>query len=183
MTSRIALLVASFFVTVPAFAHPFHGAGDLAAGLAHPFLGLDHALAMLAIGLWASRSGARAVWAVPCAFVVAMLAGFAFAMAGLVLPAVEPMIAASVLAFGLLIVSRTQVSASVGMLVAGAFAVSHGFAHAVEIPQYAGALSYAAGFAVATVALHLLGFGVGRTLNARLTGIPIALAGAWMLIA
>lgn len=183
MTLRIAVLVASFFAAVPAHAHPFHGAGDFAAGLVHPFLGLDHLLAMLAIGVWAARSGARAVWAVPCAFVVAMLAGFAFAMAGLVLPAVEPMIAASVLVLGLLVASRRQLAASVCMLVAGAFAVSHGFAHAVEIPSVAAAWSYAAGFVVATVALHLIGLGLGGSLRARFAGIPIALAGAWMLIA
>ena len=112
-----------------------------------------------------------------------MLAGFVLGMTGVLLPAVEPMIAASVLVLGLLVASRGQVPASVGMLVAGAFAVSHGLAHALEIPKDAGALSYAAGFAVATVTLHLLGFGLGRTMNARFAGIPIALAGAWMLFA
>ena len=127
--------------------------------------------------------GISTAWAVPCAFVAAMLAGFAIGRTGIALPGAEPMIAASVLVLGLFIATRTQLPLGAGMLVAGVFAVSHGFAHATEIPQEAGALSYAAGFAAATIALHLLGLGLGRTLHARLAGIPIALAGAWMLFA
>jgi len=181
MKSRTGLGLIVLFSAAPAFAHPLHGAGGLAAGFAHPFLGLDHMLAMLAIGLWAAQLGARAVWAVPGVFMLTMLAGFGLGVTGFSLPGAEPMIAASLVSFGLLVAARAKLPAAAGMLIAVAFALSHGFAHAAEIPLRADALSYALGFACTTAALHALGLLLGRSLRARYLGVPIALAGALML--
>lgn len=185
MTAKTAIRLSvalAALASAPAIAHPFHGAGDLGAGLVHPFLGLDHLLAMLAVGLWAAQLGGRALWAVPSAFVLAMLAGFGLGFAGYALPGVEPMIAASVLLFGLLAAARARLPATAGMLVAGAFALSHGFAHAAEIPVGGAAVSYAFGLACATAALHALGLLLGRSLRARYAGVPIAFAGVLMLL-
>ena len=185
MNRRPALVLAfvSCLLAAPASGHPFHGAGDLAAGLAHPFLGIDHLLAMLAIGLWASRAGARAAWAVPGAFVLAMLGGFGLGLAGVAAPGIEPMIAVSVLVLGLLVASRAMPSAPACLALAGGFAVFHGLAHAIELPAGGSAAGYAAGFVLATAALHAAGLVLGRRLNPRIGGLPIALVGAWMLMA
>jgi urease accessory protein len=169
-----------------ASAHPFHGAGGgLAAGLAHPLLGLDHLLAMVAVGLWAAQLGGRWLWSVPLAFVTTMLAGGALGFLGYTLPLAEPLVASSVLILGLFIALRVRLRWMGPALVAG-FALCHGLAHAAELPPGTGALAYAAGFAAATAALHALGLVLGvwmRTGNLalRLTGAPIALAGCWLL--
>jgi len=166
-----------------AVAHPFHPGAGFGAGFSHPFAGLDHLLAMVAIGLWAAQFGGRWVWAIPLAFVTTMTAGGALGFAGLTLPLLEPMIAASVLVLGLLTVLRVRLHVA-GVLLVAAFALFHGVAHGTELPATAGTLPYAAGFAVATTLLHLLGLAVGyhAKLAARWAGAPIAIAGGWWLL-
>lgn len=166
-----------------AAAHPFHTGAGFGAGFVHPFAGLDHLLAMVAVGLWAAQLGGRWLWAIPLAFVTAMLAGGVLGFAGLTLPLLEPMIAASVLALGLLTVLRVRLHAA-GVLLVAAFALFHGIAHGNELPQTAGALPYAAGFVLATALLHGLGLLAGMQVKtaARWAGAPIALAGGWLLL-
>jgi len=169
-----------------ASAHPLHGAGaGFAAGFTHPFLGLDHLLAMLAVGLWAAQLGGRWLWSVPAAFVTTMVAGGTLGFLGLALPLTEPLVAASVLVLGLLVALRVRLQWAGLALVAG-FALFHGLAHAAELPAGAAAAAYAAGFAAATAALHAAGVGLGVWIRsgrfaARLAGAPIALAGCWLL--
>ena len=169
-----------------AAAHPLHGTGDgLTAGLAHPFLGLDHLLAMMAVGVWAAQCGGRWLWAIPLSFVGAMLAGGALGFLGLNLPLTEPLVATSVLVMGLLIALRVRLQWP-GLALAAGFALFHGLAHAAELPAEAGAVAYAAGFAAATAALHAAGIALGTgmrsgALTSRFAGAPIALAGCWLL--
>ncbi len=178
----------------PAFAHLDPGAhGSFMAGFTHPLFGLDHVLAMVAIGLWAAMLGGRALWAVPAAFVGVMLAGFLAAMAGLPLPFVEPAILASVVAIGLLVALAVPVPAGLGMAVVGFFALFHGHAHGGEIGE-ATTAGYAAGFALATALLHAAGVaaglgaarlfsgGAGRLLT-RAAGGMTAAAGVWLMVA
>ena len=160
-----------------ALAHPSD-----AAGFVHPFLGLDHLLAMLAVGVWAAQLGGRWVWAVPFAFVSAMAAGGALAFAGIALPIVEPAIAASVLVLGLVVALRVRLGAS-ALPLAGLFALFHGAAHAAEIPADASPVVYAAGLLLATALLHAAGIALGMLPRSRVAGIPVALAGAWLLAA
>lgn len=186
MTHATRFLLALSFAAFasPAAAHPFHGAGTgFAAGIAHPFLGLDHLLAMMAVGVWAAQIGGRALWVVPLSFVGTMLAGGVLGLAGLTLPYVEPMVAASVLALGLLVSSGWKTGAAPGALLVAFFAVFHGLAHAAELPLEASAVTYALGFALATAALHAAGIGAGAGLRkwSRIAGAPIALIGCWML--
>lgn len=160
----------------PAFAHlNLAEHGSFMAGVSHPLFGLDHILAMVAVGLWAALLGGRAVWLVPTAFVATMLAGFAVALAGFGLPFVEPAIAASVVVIGLLALVALQVPTVVGMVMVGFFAFFHGYAHGGELGD-AGALSFCVGFAVSTAFLHALGVGVGLGMG-RLAG---GSAGRWM---
>ena len=156
--------------SLPAFAHlnPIEH-GSFAAGLSHPLLGLDHILAMVAVGLWAASLGRRAVWLVPAAFVGTMLLGFMAALFGIGLPFVEPVVAASVVVIGLLAMIALQVPTTMGMLMVGFFALFHGYAHGGELGN-AGALSFSVGFALATAMLHALGVGLCIGLTALFGG-------------
>ncbi|WP_315926543.1 HupE/UreJ family protein [Mesorhizobium sp. SP-1A] len=149
----------------PAFAHlnPAEH-GSFVAGLSHPITGVDHVLAMVAVGLWAAMLGGRALFAVPAAFVGVMIVGFLAALSGLPVPFVEPVILASVVALGLVVALALPVPAATGALVAGFFAFFHGHAHGSEIGA-AGLLSYGAGFALATALLHAAGIGLGHGIS------------------
>lgn len=197
--SRLAMGATLSFAAVSAFAHPGHDAAtvgtSLWAGLLHPFTGADHLLAMAAVGVWSAlgaRSAAETL-RLPLAFVALMLVGAASGLSGLVLPAVEPMIAASLLVVGVLVAMRAKLPAWAGMAIVGGFAVFHGYAHGAELPATAAALpavlAYVGGFAVATMALHLLGIVAGTALRyragwlTRVAGAGVALYGAGLLIA
>ncbi len=163
---------------LPSLALAHSGAGHTHSffeGLAHPLSGVDHLLAMLAVGLWSSQLGGRAVWALPVAFVALLLGGGALGMTGLGLPMVEQGIALSVLLFGALIALAVKLPWSAGALLVGGFALFHGYAHGAEIPRDASAMAYSAGFALASASLHLAGIGLGR-IACRRAGFNIARA-------
>ena len=150
-----------------------------ASGFAHPLFGLDHLLAMVAVGLLSVQIGGRAIWLVPAAFVVVIAAGGALGLAGVPLPQVEGVIALSVVALGLAIAAERAWPTGVAMLFVAVFAVFHGHAHGAEIPGLADPLAYVAGFMTATALLHLTGVGIGEA--ARIAREPArlrALAGA-----
>ncbi len=140
------------------------GAGvthGFAAGFLHPVGGLDHLLAMVAVGLLAAVLGGRALWLVPASFVGAMVVGSLVGLTGAVLPAVELMIVASVVVFGALVAFGQGLPVALAMLLAGAFAVFHGYAHAAEMPAATPAAAYGFGFVLATALLHGLGVALG----------------------
>lgn len=172
-----------------AAAHPGHEhGGGLVEGLSHPLLGTDHVLAMLAVGAWAWQLGGRARWAVPLSFVSLMAASAAAGAAGLALPMVESGIAASLLVLGLLIACAVRVAPAAGAAIVAVFAVFHGHAHGTEMPGFAHAWQYGAGFLLSTAALHGAGLLLGKRIGAhtlwlRATGAVIGLCGAWMLAA
>lgn len=180
---RFSIATLAVLFATPALAHVEPGApGSLAAGLAHPISGTDHVLAMLAVGLWAAALGGRALWLVPAAFVGTMLAGFGLALAGLALPAVEPMILASSVVLGLAMAMALRPSPAAAATLVGAFALFHGHGHGSELGT-AGALLFAAGFVAATALLHAAGAALGLMLGGRgaltrLLGGGAALAGA-----
>ena len=140
------------------------GAG-LTAGLAHPFIGLDHLLAMIAVGIWAGQLGGRSVWLVPLTFVSVMSAAAALGTLGFSLLMVEPAIACSVLVLGLLIAGSVRLPTMAGVGLVGLFAVFHGYAHGLELPQAASPILYGIGFVLATSLLH--GFGIGFARSSR----------------
>jgi urease accessory protein len=172
----------------PALAHlDPAGHGSFAAGFTHPLFGVDHLLAMVAVGLWATMLGARALWRVPMSFVGLMALGFAVSAAGMPLPHVEPLILGSVVTIGLMIAIAAPVPVWLGATIVGFFAIFHGHAHGAEIGE-ATAAGYAAGFAIATALLHGAGIAAGMLLRrampagtdmttARLAGGATALAG------
>lgn len=186
-TSFVAAIAGSLvLLSTSAQAHALGGGGGLAGGLAHPFMGLDHLLAMVAVGLWAAQLGRQAVWQVPLAFVAMMAAGFGLARLGLALPLADPMVVASVAVLGVMVAAAVRVPARVGAALVSVFAVFHGFAHGVEMPAASSAWAYAAGFALTTAGLHLLGLGLGlsmrqRPLLTRLGGAAIAATGVALM--
>ncbi len=150
-----------------ALAHTGHGdASGFAQGLSHPLGGLDHLLAMVAVGLYAALLGGRALWCVPATFVAVMALGGAAGAAGYALPYVEIVIALSVVVLGLAVALRLGLPTVAAMALVGSFAVFHGHAHGAEMPQGASGLAYATGFLLTTALLHAagiaLGFGIAR---------------------
>ena len=158
--SRIPLsapLLTMLIAATPASAHlPPGEYGSFLAGATHPLFGLDHVLAMIAVGLWAAQIGGRATWQVPSAFVFAMLAGFGLALAGLPLPMVEPMILASIILLGLVVALALRPASGWAMAAVAGLALFHGHAHGGELGS-AAALQFGAGFALATAGLHAAG--------------------------
>ena len=160
--------------------------GGLGAGFAHPLGGLDHLLAMLAVGLWAAQAGGRALWALPAAFLVVMAAAAAVGADGLLgtVPW-ETGIAASVLVLGALAALRVSLPTVVSVLIVGPLAALHGHAHGLELAA-GSALTFGAGFLAATALLHGLGILLGRLPAAgaaRAGGGAIAVVGALLLLA
>lgn len=161
----------------------------LERGFTHPFSGLDHLLAMLAVGLWASQLGDKARWAVSCTFVAVMLIGWIYGSLGWPLPGVEAGIAASVLVLGLLIAAAWKLPLVAGMIISAVFAFFHGHAHGTEMGSGVSGLTYAAGFTAATILLHAAGFALGlistvllRPITIRLAGLACAGFGFYLLI-
>ncbi|MBI3113543.1 MAG: HupE/UreJ family protein [Rhodospirillales bacterium] len=166
-----AALALIAFAAAPAEAHTIDTGGALAHGFAHPITGLDHVLAMVAVGLWAAHLGGRARWLVPASFVVVMAVAGGLGVAGFAPPSVETAIALTVVALGALIFARVRMPAVLGMAVVGSFALFHGLAHGLEAPDLAG-LGYGAGFVAATAILHGLGLGFGVMMMRNEGGLP-----------
>jgi len=161
-------------------------AGALAAGFAHPFTGLDHLAAMVALGTWSAMTAKRA-WTAPLAFAAMLLAGALLGLAGVRLPGVEPMIAASLLVIGLLVAGRAQLPAAAGAALAAGFALFHGIAHGAELAGPSAAFALA-GMVAATALLHGAGIGLGLLMRQRAAWLPrtggaaVALFGAALLV-
>lgn len=178
MTTRHKALLAStaaiftLAAANPAFAHPGHGGHEFVDGWSHPFSGIDHLLAMVAVGLLAVRMGGKAIWIMPCTFLVSMLAGGLLAEAGVPMPGVEWGIMASVLVLGMMIAATSVVPLKYGAALVALFALFHGHAHATEMLGTSIA-SYAVGFILATAVLHASGIAIGLAM--RRWGRPMAM--------
>ena len=157
---------------------------DFAAGLGHPVSGVDHILAMVAVGLWATQLGGRALWSVPLAFVLVLAFGAALGFLGVQLPLIEFGIAGSVLILGVLVALAPRWPLAASITLVGLFAVFHGYAHGAEMAVGASALWYSLGFLLATALLHGSGIGLGLLAQRasaaawlRLGGVAIAASG------
>ena len=188
MMRKLLALCLLAAVVPAAQAHPFHPeAAGFLAGLAHPFGGLDHLLAMLAVGLWSAWAVPQQKFVLPLAFLTAMAGGAALALSGLTLPFVEPGIGVSVLVLGLLLAGLVRLPLAAGAGLVAVFALFHGFAHGAELPQAASPYGYATGFLLATGVLHLAGIAIGTRLAQRsdwllrVIGTAMGLSGLWLL--
>jgi len=144
--------------------HPVDG---FVSGFTHPFLGTDHLLAMIAVGLWAVAVAPRRVWLLPLAFMAVMGLGGWLGAAGIPLAYTETGIAASVVLLGLLVAGKVRLSQFTAVSLVSLFALFHGHAHGAEISADAELWTYAAGFVAATGLLHLAGVILGGWLLAK----------------
>lgn len=187
----LALAAVAAMIASPAAAHTGIGiGGGLGAGFGHPFVGLDHLLAMVSVGALGAVAGGGALWALPATFMGVMALGGGLALAGVHLPGVETGIAASLIVFGVLLATRVGLPTMAAMAVVAVFALFHGHAHGAELPELASRATYVLGFVAATGLLHLLGIGIAfgldrlpawPALSLRLAGGGVAAAG-WALL-
>jgi urease accessory protein len=149
-------------MTGPALAHSENGVAiDFWGGFTHPIFGLDHVIAMVAVGLWGAFLGMPAIWLLPVVFPLVMAVGGALGVAGVPLPGVETGIALSAIALGMMVALAARPPLWVAALLVGAFAIFHGHAHGAELPIGADAVAFSMGFVMATGMLHLAGIAFG----------------------
>lgn len=188
--ASLVTLGAMFLLPASVLAHTGAGTGaGFASGFGHPVGGVDHLLAMVAVGLWAAQVGGRALWVLPGAFVAMMVLGGVLGVSGMHLPYAEAGIMVSVLLLGLLIATAFKLPLAAGAVLVGIFAVFHGHAHGAEMPAAISAAWYSAGFALATALLHAGGIAGGLLLQklnvekaVRLAGSAIGLCGAYLIV-
>lgn len=154
----------------------------------HPVLGLDHLVAMVAVGLWGAQLGNPALWLLPITFPIVMAAGALLGVLGAQLPLIELGIAGSALVLGVMVAWRVKPPLWVAALLVGAFAIFHGHAHGTEVPAAANPLAYGVGFVTSTGLLHLVGISLGALLRwphgaavVRWCGVGVAAVGAFYL--
>ena len=185
---RILSLAVLLGTATAASAHTGHGTHSLFAGLAHPF-GLDHLLAMLAVGLWSARVlPAAQRWQGPLCFLSAMSLGALLGAAGVSLPGTELAIAASVVVMGAMLLAGERLPQRSGLGLIAAAAALHGLAHGAELPAGGVFAAYAAGFLLMTAVLHAAGLGLGSVLRSaralvwRSTGAALGAAGLLLML-
>lgn len=162
--------------------------GGFVSGYLHPLTGLDHLLAMIAVGIWGAWLGKPLVWALPIAFPLLMVIGGVLGIAQVPLPYVETGIAVSVLVLGLAIAAAWRAPLAAALPVVAAFGLLHGYAHGSELPSSMAPAVFTAGFVVSTGMLHLAGIAIGAVKDLsfggyvlRACGVVIAAAGVWIL--
>jgi len=184
------VLLALALAATPALAHTTKGLGvGFVSGFTHPLTGIDHILAMVAVGIWGTQLRKPAIWLLPVTFPLVMSFGGVLGIRGLPLPGVETGVAASAVVLGLMIVLAARPPIAVAAVIVGAFAIFHGYAHGVELPKAAYPLAYGVGFVLSTGLLHLTGIAIGlierwpvgpRTLRAL--GAGISAVGVYLLV-
>jgi urease accessory protein len=177
MTIAVAVLASNVAMAHTGSDHGY----SFFAGLAHPFTGLDHMLAMLSVGVWAGLVGGRALWAWPAAFVGVMVAGGVLGAAEVSLPLIEPGILASLVVLGLLIALAVQLPVAAGAAIIAVFALLHGHAHGSEVHLEFAVATRALGFVAATAILHAVGVGIAHVATSN--GGKLAVRGAGALVA
>lgn len=191
MSSRLRwlLFAACMAIAVPAVAHEQQGqAAGFITGLLHPASGLDHVVAMVAVGLWGAQLGVPAVWLLPVTFPLMMAFGGFLGLVGVPLPGVETGIATSAILLGAMVALQARPPLALAALLVAFFAVFHGHAHGTELPPGQSGLMYSVGFVVATGLLHAVGISIGlihRWVAGRVllrgAGLVVVLAGVFFL--
>ena len=188
---KVFIPIAAFLALAPAAtAHPQDASHthSFLDGALHPLTGLDHALAMVAVGMFAFTQSDRALWALPLAFVAGMSAGVLWPVDTGLAPAIEIAIASSVIVLGALLAFDARMPRWMTMALVAIAGLAHGAAHSIEGAS-AQLSAFAAGALTMTALLHVVGAGIGAGLGRtnytapRLLGAGIAAAGAFLAIA
>lgn len=183
--SLLKLVLLVFILPSTAGAHTATGAvGGFLSGFQHPLTGLDHIVAMVAVGLWGAFLGGRAMWTLPVVFPVVMAIGGALGVMGVPMPGVETGIALSGVILGAMVALAARPPLWVAAVIVGIFAIFHGYAHGAELPEAANAMTFAIGFVISTGLLHLGGIAFGLLtkwplgrIGVRAGGVAIMLTG------
>jgi urease accessory protein len=186
------LVVAALATLLPSQAWAHEGsaaAGGFVSGLTHPLFGLDHVVAMVAVGLWGGQLKKPAIWLLPVTFPIVMAIGGMLGARGVPLPAVEVGIAGSAIVLGIMVAASVKPPLWVAALIVGSFAIFHGHAHGTELPESGTPLAYGAGFVISTGLLHAIGITIGLLVRwesgekfVRVCGAAIACLGLYFLV-
>jgi urease accessory protein len=188
-TANVLTAIAALVLAQPALAHEQAAVGGgLAQGLLHPLTGMDHLIAMVAVGIWGAQLGVPAIWVLPITFPLVMALGGVLGVLKIPLPMPEVVIAMSALVLGAAVALRLRLPFALAAAIVAVFAIFHGHAHGAELPTSANPLAYGLGFVVATGLLHLCGITLGTlsqwSTGERLiqgVGIVIAILGGYFL--
>jgi urease accessory protein len=183
------LILCLLLCPLTVFAHQRGGEViGFASGFWHPISGIDHILAMVAVGMWGAQLGAPAIWVLPVVFPMVMALGGTMGLMGVKLPGIELCIALSALALGFAVFREARPKLWIAATIVGAFAIAHGHAHGTELPLGASGVLYSVGFVIATGLLHALGIGIGLVhrwtagrLALRVAGAVVAMGGVFFL--
>jgi urease accessory protein len=191
LAARIGLLAAVAWLLRPAAALAHQAGGEASgflAGLRHPVSGVDHIVAMIAVGLWGAQLGPPAVWLLPVTFPIVMAFGGTLGLVGVKIPGIEIGIALSAIGLGAAVLFEARPRLGLAAVLVGFFAIFHGHAHGTELPANASAVLYSIGFVIATGLLHATGIAIGLIHRwpagktaLRISGAVIALAGLTFL--
>jgi urease accessory protein len=189
LSKHSGIVAVILFCSQSALAHPQKGeAVGFLTGFRHPISGMDHVLAMIAVGLWGAQLGAPAIWVLPVAFPMVMAFGGMLGLMGVPLPGVEYGIALSAILLGAAVLFEFRPPLGVAAALVGFFAIFHGHAHGTELPPGQSALLYSIGFVMATGLLHALGIGIGTVHRwgwgqkfLRLAGALVAVGGMFFM--
>lgn len=189
--TTVRRMTALILMALPTLALAHTGAGGLnsfSGGFLHPISGLDHVVAMVAVGIWGAQLGMPALWVLPVTFPMVMAFGGVLGLLGVPLPAVEYGIAFSGIVLGVMVATATKVPLWFAGIIVAVFAIFHGHAHGAELPSSADPLAYSAGFVLATGLLHVCGIAIGLlgrwragALFMQACGAAIAVVGLYFL--
>ena len=187
-SSLLILFFLSLSSSVFAHADATSLQGGFISGFMHPLTGLDHIVAMVAVGLWGVFLGKPAIWVLPIVFPLVMAFGGALGVIGIDIPAIETGIALSGIVLGLAVAFAVKPPLWVAAIIVGAFAIFHGHAHGTELPNATSPLVFSVGFVTATGLLHLAGIAFGELARwswgekvVRVIGVGIAGIGSAFL--
>ena len=176
---RLPYFVFAMLLPSTAAAHTQGGeALGFFSGLAHPVSGVDHVLAMVAVGLWGAQLGSPAIWILPVTFPMVMAFGGTLGLMGLQLPGIEICIALSAIALGFMVLREAQPNLLAAAFLVGFFAIFHGHAHGTELPPGANGMLYSIGFVIATGTLHAAGIAIGLVHRWPVGRLALRAAGA-----
>ena len=157
-------------------------AGGFLSGVSHPISGLDHVLAMVAVGLWGAQLGRPAVWLLPIAFPMMMAFGGMLGLIGVPVPGVEIGIAVSGVVLGAMVLGEVKAPLTAALIMVGVFAIFHGHAHGTELDEGQNAMLYSLGFVMSTGTLHAIGIGIGTVHKWKAGQVVLRVAGALVMI-
>ncbi len=192
--SRLATWILALCALLPGFAlghveSGVAGDGGFASGLVHPVTGLDHVVAMVAVGLWGAILGAPAIWVLPIVFPLIMTVGAMLGILDVPVPAIDLGIAASAIVLGGMVAANARPPLAIAFLLIAFFAIYHGHPHGAALPDFGVPILYAAGFVVATGLLHVAGIAFGLLYRwpagkaaVRALGAAIAAVGGYFLL-